>query len=264
MHINSISCGQGAPSLYLIIMAGEGRFLADVVITADTGWENDMLWTTGKRTTAKEYFERITKPLAEKYGIEAVFVRTVDKTGEKYPPIPDMQNRSSPDGSKHKTLIDIPLFGSRGGRLMQACTSKWKIAAIRQELRRRGAKTATTYLGLTVDEVHRMKPSDVKWCGIKWPLIEARLYRASIMANLEQRNIPYLVSTECDGCPHKNAARWKRTDPKMIDELAEFEKQFNGEFFLTDQRIPLKNALAKMNNGQMSLFDSCDSGYCFT
>ena len=43
MHIKSISCGQGAPSLFLIVMAGEGMFPADVVIVADTGWENDML-----------------------------------------------------------------------------------------------------------------------------------------------------------------------------------------------------------------------------
>ena len=131
-------------------------------------------------------------------------------------------------------------------------------------MRRRGAKTGTTFLGLTVDEVHRMKPSDVQWVETKYPLIEARLYRASIVTDLERRGIPYLISTECDGCPHKNKARWDRTSPEMIDELAEFERRFNGEFFLTSQRVPLKEALANMDDGQMSLFDVCDSGYCFT
>ena len=264
MHINSISCGQGAPSLYMVVMAGEGVFPADVVITADTGWENDMLWSTGERTTAKEYFARVTKPLAESYGFGAAFVRAQNGQGREMLPIPDMQRRPAPNGSKHKYLIDIPLHGSEGGRMRQSCTGKWKITAVRQDMRRRGADTATVYLGLTIDEVHRMRPSDVKWCTNTWPLIDARLYRASIITELEKRSIPYLISTECDGCPHKNTARWKRTSQAMIDELAVFETRFKGEFFLTSQRIPLKEAIANMDDGQLSLFDACDSGYCFT
>ena len=260
MHINSISCGQGAPSLYMLVMAGEGVFPADVVITADTGWENDMLWSTGERTTAKEYFERVTRPMAEKYGMDAMFIRTRNREGNDIPAIQDKQYLAE-DGT---VVVDIPLFGSRGGRLMQACTEKWKQRGIRQELRRRGAKTATTNLGLTMDETHRMKRNTMQWERLAWPLIEHRLYRATIFKRLEEAGIPYLLSTECDGCPHKNAVRWKRTSSKTIEELAEFEQRFNGEYFLTDQRIPLREALKNMDDGQISMFDACDSGYCFT
>lgn len=261
IHINSISCGQGAPSVYLIVMAGEGIFPADIVITADTGWENDMVWSTGERTTSKDYFYKVTKPLAESYGMDAVFVRARGKRGE-LPPIPERQN------IEKKIAVDIPLFGSAGGRLQQHCTRKWKQAAVRQELRRRGARSATTNLGLTMDEVHRMKTNDKKWETLAWPLIEARLYRATIIDRLKAMDIPFLLSTECDGCPHKNKARWQRTSPETIEELAVFERRFKGQYFLTDKRIPLKEALAKMNSGQLSLFDddhtACDSGYCFT
>lgn len=290
-HINSISCGQGAPSLFLIVMAGEGMFPADVVIVADTGWENDMLWNTGKRTTAREFFEEVTKPLAAKHNIDAVMVRTIDENGKLYDAIPDsiqrkqmMSGTAKPNGDgdwSDRYGLDIPLFGSKGGRLKQSCTSKWKIQAIRQELRRRGATTATTALGLHRTESHRIKPSDNKWALQCWPLCDlqetagdgiaemgiGRTWdRASIQTEMDRRNVPYLVTTECDGCPHKDWARWQRTSLSTIEELAVFEAQFGGEFFLTSYRKPLKEALALMeldNDKGANLFDMCDSGYCF-
>ena len=282
-HINSISCGQGAPSLFLIVMAGELKlFPADCVIVADTGWENDCLWSTGERTTAREFFDVVTKPLAAQYGIDAVMVRSRNENGEDYLSIPDYITSKVNEDSKYGyASIDIPMFGSDGGRMKQSCTSKWKIQAIRQELRRQGATSSTTALGLHLDEVHRCKPSQVKWDVSIWPLVDmgqrqdgsigglgiGRSWsRIDIQGEMERRGIPYLVTTECDGCPHKDWKRWKRTSPATIDELAEFEAQFNGEFFLTNHRIPLKESLARMeadNAIGANLFDGCDSGYCF-
>jgi len=92
MHINSISCGQGAPSLFLIVAAAELRlFDATIVIVADTGWENDMLWNNGRRTDARTFFEDVTQPLAEEYGMQAAFVRSLDKHGRAYPVLQDAQ-----------------------------------------------------------------------------------------------------------------------------------------------------------------------------
>jgi len=105
-HINAISNGQGAPSIYLLVLAGERKIPAILSITADTGWENDMLWSTGERTTAQEYFERVTRPLAESHGLEAVFVRAQDKNGVPIQPLYKAQDIDH---------IDIPFFGSRGG-----------------------------------------------------------------------------------------------------------------------------------------------------
>lgn len=259
MHIDSVSCGQGAPSLYLIVMAGERKIRADVVITADTGWELDCLWNTGERSTAKEFWERVTKPLANSYGIDAVFVRAQDREGNELPAIQDAQFLA--DG---KVKIDIPMFGSRGGKLSQSCTEKWKKAAIRQELRRRKAKTATSALGLTMDEVHRMRAGDVQWERLYWPLIDARLYRASTVERLADMGIPYLVSTQCDGCPHKDLPRWQSTSPDVIRDLTEWERQFGGEFYITRNLKPLDVALVEMQKQEsLSMFEPCDSGYCF-
>lgn len=257
-HINSISCGQGAPSLYLLLMAQLKLFPADVVIVADTGGENDMLWNTGERTTAREFFERVTKPLADEIGIPAYFARALDGEGQSLPDI--MMVQEVADG---KAKIDLPLFGSQGGRLKQSCTDKWKRAAIRQQLRRMGATTATTNLGLTMDEFHRMKPNDVKWERLQWPMLTiAKTYRVTCEEMLTKANVSYIVRSQCDFCPHKNLFRWDMSTPETIDAAAEFEATFGGEFFLTDKRVPLKMALSQPRSA--SIFDdACDSGYCF-
>jgi hypothetical protein len=255
MHIEAISNGMGSQSMRMLVLAAEGQINATLSITADTGSENDCLWSTGERTTAREYFDRVIEPYARKHGIEAVFVRARGKDGVDLPPlIEKMAADNNPCG--------VPMFGSRGGRIMQQCTGKYKIRAIRQELRRRGATTARTAIGLTVAETERMKISDVKWHCHFWPLVDLKMYRNQCQDNLTSRGIPFLISTECDMCPHKDKFRWERTSPQIIELIANLESSLDGLYF-TEKRIPLKQAIASMPL-QSSFFDSCDSGYCFT
>jgi hypothetical protein len=98
--------------------------------------------------------------------------------------------------------------------------------------------------------------------------IGRRYSRLDTQNLLDEHGIPYLVTTQCDGCPNKDVARWQRTSADKLDELAAFEAQFNGEFFLTNTLLPLRQGIAalgkrKERNGGASLFDSCDGGYCF-
>lgn len=250
-HIEAISNGLGSQSTMLLLLASEGKIPCDVSITGDTGAEEDRLWSNGRRTSARVYFDEVIEPYAKSHGIDAVMVRT--------------QTRNGPSPSITEVLrsgkVPIPMFGSNGGRLPQHCTGKWKIRAVRQELRRRGAKTARVALGLTKTEVHRMKPSDRKWVQNWWPLItDYPMNRAEVRAALEKRGIPYLITTECDFCPHKDLARWRRTSDEKLKEIIEIENSLDGLFF-TPARIPLRESL---KYEQLSLFDdSCDEGYCF-
>lgn len=86
MHIEAISNGMGSQSMMMCVLAAEGKIPARLSITADTGSENDCLWSTGKRTDAKDYFDMVIAPYCRENNIEASFVRAVDKTGKKLPP----------------------------------------------------------------------------------------------------------------------------------------------------------------------------------
>lgn len=83
---------------------------------------------------------------------------------------------------------------------------------------------------------------------------------------MKKLRTPYIVRSQCDFCPHKNLARWQNTSPEMLSMAAEFEKKIGkGDFFLTDSRIPLLDAIKlKESRQSLPLFDTCDSGYCFT
>jgi hypothetical protein len=275
----------------MIVMVGLGKFHADCVIVADTGWENDMLLNTGERMTAGQFFEKVTKPLASEYGIDAYFVRVVNKDGYPYAPIPDaiLHKRALAGSAEFPGKLyglDVPFFGSDGGQLNQACTSKWKKGAIHQQLRRLGATTATCSIGYHLGEAHRMKPSSDKWVKFNWPLVDCaegdiggiigmgineRLRRQDCYDRLDKAGIPYIITTQCDGCPHKDWPRWERTSQENLAELARFESQLvdsdGGRFYLTSYREPLLYALPKMRRDyekkRGDMFDVCDSGFCF-
>lgn len=281
MHLESISNGLGAQSMELVRMAGEGLIPATVSISADTGWENDRTWSNGKKSTTKQYFEDVCAPLCERLGIIPRFARAefFDKT--KFPPLIDHLKECAVTGKKP----NIPMFGSRMGRLRQVCTDKWKIRALRQEARRMGAKTNRNAQGIHFGEADRRVKGrflymdgiwsvyqttvivnaknpitgnpmtdletgkrtkvhkDIKWQTHYYPLVDLKMKRGDAQENLRRAGIPFLLSSECDGCPHKDLPRWLRTSPEVMAELSAVEAMFNGELFFTPARIPLLEAI---------------------
>jgi hypothetical protein len=281
MHIEAISNGLGAQSMAMVVLAAQGKIHSRLSITADTGWENDRLWSDGTRAGNAVYVEQVLKPYATQHGIDVAFVRSVDRNGEPMAGLGDWMRSIIADEKLNN--LKIPLYGSNGGRLGQSCTGRMKVSAIRQELRRRGATSARNAHGLHRGEIHRMKghsgrveagfytvtDMDVNWCSHYYPLIDLGLFRSDCQRIVQEAGLPFLLSSECDGCPHKDWPRWERTSQRIIDELADMESGMGGQFFFTNERIPLKEALPIMqakwqskqtSNTQASIFDDPDFG----
>lgn len=277
MNLESISNGLGAPSLLLLLMALRREIPATVSISADTGWENDRLWNTGRRSTNQEYFDQVIVPLCRGSHVTPRFVRAVDKGGVPRMPLGEAVTANAARGK----LFGVPMFGSKGGRGMQSCTDKMKIAAVRQEARRLGATTNCNAQGIhfleadrrvkgrflrfagwsiyqtttTYKEAGVKKHRDIKWQTHYYPLVDLRMSRADVYTAVEKEGIPYIVSSECDLCPHKDLARWERTSPEVIEDGARIEALFRGEYFFTDRRIPLKDAIAAMQRDREAMKD---------
>lgn len=294
MQVNWISNGLGGQSMYMLYLAAQRIIPATLAITADTGSENDRVTNTGERITAPAFFQRYVRPYAEAFGIEAVMVRAQDKMGQSLPALIDRvksaSGRESKDFSSLTSNLGVPLFTNdrTSGRLKQSCTDKWKLRAIRQEARRRGVTHLESAIGFHAGEAHRIKAEwqctqggwnyyrgytkrksklvPVKWMTQYYPLIDLRLNREQVREALEKEGIPYLVTTECDMCPHQDYQRWQMHTPAVLREIAEIEAGFDGKLFFTDRRVPLLNALEQMRaekNNQHSLDFGCDSGgYC--
>ena len=222
-HFEVSSNGMGGPSMYMMVLAGQHKIPATLSITADTGWENDCLLSDGRRVTAQEFYSDVIVPVGIEFGIETAFVRAQDGQGNPLPGLGELMRKGIIPG--------VPTFGSNGGRLAQGCTGKYKIRAIRQEIKRRAVTsaidnilqttivshsnvidiikkllkaktmgqtktTARCALGLTMGETHRMKNTDVAWQKVYWPLIDERLYRATIEARLNEMGIPYMITSQ--------------------------------------------------------------------
>jgi hypothetical protein len=225
-------------------------------------------------------------PYAEKHGIEAVMVQAVDVEKK---PLPALIEHIRAAPSRGMKSLGIPLYGSEGGQLVQSCTDKWKIRAIRQFAKDRGAKTLRTAQGIHIGEAYRRvkgrhigkegrwtiyqdtirrdhKEVDVKWCSHYYPLVDLRMTRRDAQRLLETEGLPYLISSECDMCPHQDIERWDRHTPEVLQHIAEIERSFDGEYFFTDERIPLLDALAikRSRKGAQGEIDfGCESGgYC--
>lgn len=283
-HVESISNGLGSQSMYLLVLAADKEIPATVSITADTGSENDRLWNTGERTSAREYFDRVVVPFGASHGIETRFVRARDARKREIETLESHTVKAAKDGKL--TSVKIPVFGSNGGRLKQSCTDRWKIRAINQELRLMGAKTARTAQGIHYGEaVRRVRGKYIglvggwetyatterrkgvwrvtKWLTHYYPLVDRRLRRMDIQQRLEARGVPYLVSSECDFCPHQDYARWARHTPESLAQSAALEAGFKGEYYLTEKRVPLLQALEQMRREPEGELDfGCGNSYC--
>lgn len=107
--------------------------------------------------------------------------------------------------SKKGTLYsktDIPFFtksvtGEIGKIKNRACTTDYKIAPIMKLARkiagvRRGEKSIRViqWIGISMDEIRRMKPSREKWAQSRWPLLEMRMNRQQCLNWMEQNGFP--------------------------------------------------------------------------
>lgn len=292
--IESISNGLGGQSMFLMTLAADGKIPARVSITADTGAELDCVWNNGRRSSAEEYFVEVVAPFAKENGIDARFVRSVDKFKKPLPPLLEHLKEVIAQGKLKSAKM--PLFGSEGGRLLQVCTDKWKIRAIRQEARRMGATRLVTAQGIHFAEAGRrvkgiklpykwgdndewtiyqdtkfVKVDDEKvevaekWCRHYYPMVDLEYGRTTAQVELKRRGIPYLVTSQCDACPHNDLDRWLRHAPEVLVEIAEVETSMGGKFFFTDERVPLMQALEIKKAKPRSTLEpsfGCEGGIC--
>lgn len=288
--IDSISNGLGSQSLFLVVMAAHGLIPARVSLTADTGAENDCIWSTGRRSKAKDFFEEIVIPYSLKHGIDARFVKSVDKNNLPLPTLIEQTIQTIAAGKLNS--LKIPVFGSKGGRMGQSCTDKWKIRAIHQEARRMGATKLITAQGIHFAEAGRRVKGrivglhgewtlyqdtatrkvdgvkaevDVKWCRHYYPLVDRGYGRGTAQEALVREGLPYLVTSQCDFCPHNDLDRWMRHTPEVLSSIADMEASMDGKFFFTAERVPLMKALAIKAARPKPTVDTnfgCGNSYC--
>jgi hypothetical protein len=248
-----ISLGAGVQSTVLTLMAAEGAFgpVPELAIFADTLHEPPDVY---------DHLDWLTNEVKGK--IEVVRVTEGDLL----------------DIATSRPFNPIPLYlrnadGTKGGIGRRQCTKEFKLYPIRHELRRRGfgpKRPVSMWVGISLDEIQRMKPTGLKWIENTWPLIDQRMTRHSCKAWFAERYPGRtLAKSACVFCPFKRDAEWiemRENDPESFRRAVEADEKMRDAGkgrtqFVTKQLIPLADLRSAEDDGQFNFDDECE-GMC--
>jgi hypothetical protein len=181
------------------------------------------------------------------------------------------------------TRLAPPAFmwkdGKCQGPLMRQCTRDAKLRPlIRKAKELRGKdREVVFWIGISADEVWRMKESREKGIVHRWPLIDAGITRAACLAWMRERGHPVPPRSACVFCPYHSNAEWRRLKIKEPEEFgravayeARLQKAitsttgFRGVPFLHRSGKPLSEVdfRTEEERGQGNLFNAECEGMC--
>lgn len=239
--------------------------LPRLIIFADTGAETHQTYSH-----VALIFEQLLA-----VGYQIAIVKARDKTG----------NESS--------ILDNPIRGRMGistppyftkndngekGLLRRQCTREYKINPIQKQIRQElGYKfrqripkySVNVWLGISIDEAHRMTISQDKWAVNIYPLIEWGWDRSKC-ANYCNKKLGYSVpKSACFFCPFTHPSEWirkKQQEPKNFKLAVDFDKRIRNlttsggitqPVFIHPSCIPLDEVVPN----QMLLLLGADYGF---
>jgi hypothetical protein len=172
-------------------------------------------------------------------------------------------------------------LGGKKGMLRRQCTNDLKIQPVKKAMRR-DAKTTAPYsvgqwMGLSTDELGRMKESHRKYIEHIYPLIELGWSRQDCYQFLEQCGLVDVPKSACYFCPFRsNWREFAKKHPEEAEKACQFDEGLRnaqtfgtqgieGELYLHQSLRPLREVLAS-EEAQGDLFDDdfaeeCD-GVC--
>lgn len=269
IRLRVLSLGAGVQSTTLALMAARGEVspMPDCAIFADTGWEPRAVYA---------HLRWLMSPGVLPFPVHIVSAGNIRDDIAK--------------AAKGERWASIPAFTRTGkpgrqqvGMIRRQCTSEYKIAPIRRRVRALsglahkrspGHPVVEQWIGISADEVIRMKPSFEAWQVNRWPLVEARMSRRDCLAWLERRGFPVPPKSSCIGCPYHSDAMWREmrdedadawNDAVAVDTMIRSGlRGVRGEVFLHRQAVPLAEAdlSTAQDRGQLDLWGNECEGMC--
>lgn len=269
VRLRVLSLGAGVQSTTLALMAAHGEIgpMPDCAIFADTGWEP---------VAVGAHLRWLTSPNVLPFPVHIVSAGNIREDllkaaeGERWASIP---------------AFTRTLKGRRAeiGMIRRQCTKDYKIVPIRRKVRELAGLTrrrspafpvVEQWIGISLDEAIRMKPSFEAWQVNRWPLIERRMTRLDCLRWLERHGYPLPPKSSCVGCPFHSDAMWREIrdrDPEAWSEAVEVDRAIRtglrgirGEVFLHHSARALDQAdlTTAADRGQLDLFGNECEGLC--
>ena len=133
-----------------------------------------------------------------------------------------------------------------------------------------------SWLGISLDEFHRMRDSDVAYITNVYPLVDRRISRADCAAWLQAHGLDIPPKSACTFCPYHSLGAWKTLKRNGGPDWAEAvavdgairDKRPKHELFIHPGRKPLAEAVKIPEDEgasqlELELEVPCDGGVCF-
>jgi len=265
IHIISLGAGVQSSTMALMAAAGEIKPMPVAAIFADTQAEpkSVYIWLDWLEKQLPFPVRRVTQG------------SIIDDT---------LTIRKHSNGIGVWSRSGIPAFtlGKDGsvGIMNRQCTADFKLVPLRREsrqiLKEASVKSGVSWIGISLDEAHRMKDSRVKYLTNRFPLIDLRMSRHDCIRWLKSRSFPTPPKSACVFCPFHSDHEWRRLrdeEPDEFQKAVEFETAFRdvkrqndmrGEVFLHRQCVTLDKVdlSTDLERGQQSLFGNECEGMC--
>lgn len=260
-----ISLGAGVQSSTMAIMAAKGDLPpVDVAIFADTGNEPKAVYT---------YLNYLSNILP--FPIFKVRKGNIKD---------DMLNAKGKSNFVVAPFFTQNKITGKKGMVMRQCTNDYKIQPIRTKIRelcnvKKGKhfpkdKYVEQWIGISMDEIGRMKPARDKYILNRHPLIEAKMSRQDCINYLKKNDILLPEKSACIVCPYHNDSYWhfmKTKRPEEFAEAVDFDKQVRSITRKEDEQIYVHRSCKpldevefdkKETDKQLDMFNNECEGMC--
>ena len=144
------------------------------------------------------------------------------------------------DSRRGNRFASVPFFvrneEGKVGMLRRQCTREYKIQPINKKIRelcglqpRQWMKQqVVVWIGITTDEITRVKPAREKWQTNRHPLIELEMSRKDCIAWLRKHDYPVPVKSSCYFCPFHDNNLWismKKFNPVLFEKACLFDEE---------------------------------------
>lgn len=258
-----ISLGAGVQSTTMALMAAAGELeMPDAAIFADTGWEPRAVY---------EHLARLEPRLPfPVYRVSAGNIRDAIVAGQ------------NTVGGK---FAAVPWHLGNGGIGRRQCTREYKLEPLQRKQRellgykprqRIPPASVEVWIGISMDEVSRMKPARQAWQKNRWPLIERSMSRWDCRQWLTRHGFLQPTKSACIGCPYRPNAQWRElTKPELEDAIevdrllrngARSSRSMRHQMFMHRSLRPLEEVDLRTDDelGQGDLFNNECEGLCGT
>jgi hypothetical protein len=248
------SSGGGVQSTAIAVLILTGRLpKPDLAVIADTEKEKATTWA---------YYDTYTRPALAAIGVDLVRAKKSDWR--------------APDGiydRKGEKLL-MPVYTRQSGTLGKLptwCSSEWKRDVVRRWANhQRPNSKFTLWIGMSIDEPRRIKPTTGKWQQ-DYPLFRMRLTRSDCVRLVSDYGWPEAPKSACWDCPQRRHEDWAEAQQIAPEEFEmaclqdEAIREKDPDVYLHEFGIPLRDAIKVPIPESRTLFDTerCDSGYCF-